>query len=220
VIVPERGYLEAVRELTRKHDVVMIFDEVKVGLRLAPGGAAELFGVEPDIVCLAKVVGGGMQLGAFGVRPEISSAIAPLGGTAHHGTYNGHPVSVAAGLAILTQVMTPDAYASINQLGERLRQGMRSALDRRGIPGQVLGVGSMSTILFTSLERVRNYREAVQCDKEAFMKYYMGCLSRGLFLMGPLWSEESFTTTAHTAADVDEALNVIEDSLKALANRS
>jgi glutamate-1-semialdehyde 2,1-aminomutase len=214
VIIPEPGYLEALRVITNKHNVLLIFDEVKVGLRLAPGGAAELYGVDPDIVCLAKVLGGGMSLGAFGVQPEISSTITPLGGACHFGTYNGHPVALAAGLAVLTQIMTPEAYKRINNLGDRLRDGMQEILDRNGIPGLVLGIGSMSTILFTKQEKVRNYREAVQSDAEFFMKYYMACLSKGLFLMGPLWSEESFISTAHTEGDIDNTLNIIEDSLK------
>ncbi len=213
VIPPEPGYLEAAREITRKYDALLIFDEVKVGLRLAPGGATEVYGVNPDIVCLAKVLGGGMTLGAFGVAAEVSSTITPLGGACHFGTYNGHPVSVAAGIAVLTKIMTPESYKRINNLGERLRSGMQEILDRNNIPGLVLGVGSMSTILFTTQKSVKNYREAVQSDQDFFMNYYLECLSKGLFLMGPLWSEESFISTAHTEDDIDEALNIIEDSL-------
>ena len=216
VIIPEEGYLNEVRALTKKHNVVLMFDEVKVGLRVAAGGAAEYFGINPDIVCLAKVLGGGMQLGAFGVNKDISVEIAPLGGAMHFGTYNGHPGSVAAGLAVLTQVLTDEAYDQLNSLSDRLRKGMKEILERLGISGLVQGVGSMSSILFTELEKVTNYREAIKSDQEFFMRYYMGCLTKGVFLMGPLWSEESVLTTAHTEGDIDQTLNVINDTLKEL----
>jgi len=218
VLLPEKGYLEDVRTLTRKYNVVLIFDEVKTGLRIAPGGASEYFGVDPDIVCLAKVLGGGMSLGAFGATKDISSEIFPLGGAMHFGTYNGHPVSVAAGLAVLTQVLTDEAYEKLNLLGDRLRKGMRDILERSGIPAKVQGIGSMATILFNELDQITNYREAIRSDKEFFMKYWMGCVTKGVIMMGPKWSEESVLTTAHTESDIDQTLSVIDDTLKELTS--
>jgi glutamate-1-semialdehyde 2,1-aminomutase len=215
LLVPEEGYLKDVRAITRKHNACLIIDEVKTGYRLAPGGATELFDIEPDIVCLAKIIGGGMPLGAFGMSKEVSKAILPHGGACHFGTYNGHPGSVAAGLAI-AKILDDKAYFYINDLSDYFRKGMGEIHERLGVDALIQGVGSMTAVLFTKLKKVRNYREAIKSDTEFFMKYYMGCLSRGIFLMGPLWSEPSTIGLSHTKEDVDEALNVIEDTLKEL----
>ncbi|MDQ3661066.1 MAG: aminotransferase class III-fold pyridoxal phosphate-dependent enzyme, partial [Actinomycetota bacterium] len=132
VVVPLPGYLERVRELCTQHGVVMIFDEVKTGVSIAAGGATEYFGVQPDMVCLAKAIGGGTPLGAFGGRAELMDEITK--GVAALGTFNGNPLCVAAGLATLTKVLNEDAYAHLRSLGTRLAQGCQKVLDDHGIP--------------------------------------------------------------------------------------
>ena len=122
-----------------------------------------------------------------------------------------------SGLSLLTKVLDEAAYSHLDTLGDRMRKGMRSILDRLDIPGLVMGIGSMATILFNRLERVTNYREAILSDQKIFEKYWFGCLNRGVMLMGPKWSEESMIMTAHNEKDIDEALNVIEDVLKVVA---
>src|SRR3990170_3925282 len=146
IIVPQPGYLEKVRELCTKHNVVLIFDEVKTGITIAPGGATEYFGVQPDMVTLAKAIGGGTPVGAFGGKAEIMEEIKK--GVAALGTFNGNPVSMSAGLATLTEVLTDDAYEHLSKLGTRLAEGCQRVLDDAGIPAVTTDLGCKGSITF------------------------------------------------------------------------
>ncbi len=215
VIPPDPGYLQAVREMTRKYNVLLIFDEVKVGCRLAMGGAAELYNIEPDLVCLAKAIGGGTPLGAFGGRHDLMSLITPLGPAVHFGTYNANPLTTAAGLACLTKVMTKEATGHIKRLGDKYAAGLKEIIARLGLPACVTHEGPLGGIQFVP-EIPHTYRQANQGNKAMWTEYWYGMLSKGVIPMGSGWFEEYSVSVAHTDEDIDETLNITEDVLKTL----
>jgi glutamate-1-semialdehyde 2,1-aminomutase len=213
VIPPRPGYLEAVRELTREKGAVLIFDEVKVGCRIAPGGACERFGITPDLVTLAKAIGGGVPVGAFGGRRDLMEMISPLGPAIHFGTYNANPLGMAAGLACLTKVMTKDTYAQMERLATRLADGQRKIIADLGIPACVTQVATLGGILFTPSEP-SNFREAARCDAARWEGYWFGMLNRGVIPMGSAWFEEWSISAAHTDDDVDRTLEATQEVLR------
>lgn len=219
VIPPDPGYLEGVRELTRKHNVLLIFDEVKVGCRIAEGGACEKYGIEPDLVTLAKAIGGGTPLGAFGGRRDLMSLISPLGPAIHFGTYNANPLTTAAGLACLKKVMTREAYERINRLGDKYAAGLEEIIGRLGLPASVTHEGPLGGIQFVP-EKPHTYRQANQSNKEMWRDYWYGMLSKGVIPMGSGWFEEYSISVAHTDEDIDETLNITEDVLKAVKEKT
>src|SRR3712207_78694 len=141
VVLPEPGYLEAVREITRRHGIVLIFDEVKTGIAIAAGGATEKWGVVPDMVTLAKALGGGLPSGAIGGTEEVMSAVED-GSVYQVGTYNGNPLSMAATRANLLEVMTPEAYEHLDRLNDRILSGCSRVIESYRLPGYSVGVGS------------------------------------------------------------------------------
>ena len=148
VILPEDGYLEAVREITRKHGIVLIFDEVKTGICIAAGGAVERFGVEPDMVTLAKALGGGLPTGAIGMSEEVAEVVTD-GSVYQVGTYNGNPLGMAAARASLTEVMTPEAYAHLDHLNERILAGCDEVIRKHSLPGYSVGISSKGCVTFS-----------------------------------------------------------------------
>ncbi|MCF8068998.1 MAG: aspartate aminotransferase family protein [Desulfobacterales bacterium] len=212
VIPPDPGYLDAVRELTIKHNVLLIFDEVKVGCRLAMGGAAELYNIKPDIVTLAKAIGGGTPLGAFGGRRDLMSLISPLGPSIHFGTYNANPLTTAAGLACLKEVMTEEATKRINELGKKYAAGLEAIINKLGLPACVTHEGPLGGIQFVP-EKPHTYRQANQGNKAMWTEYWYGMLSKGVIPMGSGWFEEYSISVAHTEEDINETLNITEDVL-------
>src|SRR3712207_2238381 len=148
VVLPEPGYLEEVREVTRRHGIVLIFDEVKTGLAIAAGGATEKFGVTPDMVTLAKALGGGVPTGAIGGTEEVFSVVAD-GSVFQVGTYNGNPLGMAATRANLLEVLTPDAYVHLDRLNDRILEGCEEVIRRHSLPGYSVGVGSKGCVTFS-----------------------------------------------------------------------
>jgi glutamate-1-semialdehyde 2,1-aminomutase len=213
--MPEKGYLEKVREITRRYNVVLIFDEVKVGVRLAPGGGAEITGVKPDIVCLSKAMGGGMPMAAFGATEEFWDLIYPPGEMIHFGTYNGNPISIAASLACLTKVMTDDAYKRIDKLGARLKKGIEASIATHGIEAVVSGMGGMFTVFFQDHVPV-NYRDTLGMNHEKWHRWWMHLVTNGVYFSAPSPYEETFISAAMDEKDIDEALERIDDAFKAL----
>ena len=199
IVMPQPGYLEKVRELCTKHDVVLIFDEVKTGVTIAPGGATEMFGVQPDLVCLAKAIGGGTPVGAFGGRAEIMDEIE--NGVAALGTFNGNPVSMAAGVATLTEVLTPDAYAHLGTLGTRLADGCQKALDGAGVAAVTTDLGCKGSITFRDrpLERYRDYQEV---DDSLFDAFWYWMVNRGIYAT-PGKEEQWTISVQHSESDID-----------------
>jgi glutamate-1-semialdehyde 2,1-aminomutase len=212
VIPPDPGYLEAVRELTRRHNVLLIFDEVKIGCRIAEGGACEKYGIEPDLVCLAKAIGGGTPLGAFGGRRDLMEMISPLGAAVHFGTYNANPLTTVAGLACLKKVLTKDTYREMDRLGDVYATGLKDIIKRLGLPATVTHEGPLGGIQFVP-EEPHTYRQANQGNKEMWREYWYGMLSRGVIPMGSGWFEEYSISAAHTEKDISETLNITEDVL-------
>ena len=201
VVLPEPGYLEAVRELTRKHGIVLIFDEVKTGLCIAAGGATERFGVTPDLVTLAKALGGGLPSGAIGGTEE-AFAVVENGSVYQVGTYNGNPLSMAAARANLLEVMTPEAYAHLDALNDHLVRGCEGVIERFGFPGYAIGVGSKGCVTF-SPNHIVDY-ESFKQNQDAGLAdlAWLYNMNRGVF-MTPGREEEWTLSVAHTTADCD-----------------
>jgi glutamate-1-semialdehyde 2,1-aminomutase len=202
VVGPKPGFLEMLREETRRAGVVLIFDEVITGFRLGLGGAQSRFGIDPDLTCLGKVLGGGMPLAAFGGSRALMEQLAPVGPVYQAGTLSGNPVSVAAGLTTLRLLeQTPDAYGRLERIGALASDVLQAALAATGVPGCVNRVGSMLT-LFLGVTWVEGFSEACRADQALFARYFRGMLERGFYLP-PSQFEAMFVSLAHTEADVE-----------------
>src|SRR5207237_3363670 len=188
VVLPHPGYLEQVREVTARHGVVLIFDEVKTGLAIAAGGATERFGVQPDMVTLAKTLGGGLPSGAIGGTEEVMSVVED--GTVYQvGTFNGNPLTMAASKASLLEVLTPAAYVHLDRINERLLSGCQDVIDRYGLPGYSVGVGSKGCVTFSD-EKITDFATFKQHqDAEMADLGWLFNLNRGIF-MTPSREEE------------------------------
>ena len=216
IVMPQPGYLEGVRKLCDEHEVVLIFDEVKTGVTIAAGGAVEYFGVQPDLVCLAKSIGGGTPIGAFGgkswVMDEIEKGVAALG------TFNGNPLSMEAGLATLTEVLTPETYERFRRLGTRLASGCQKALDDHGIPAVTIDLGCKGSITFRD-KPVERYRDYGDIDDSLFDASWYWLINRGIFQTPG--KEEQWTISAqHTEADIDEFVSVFTAYCEAVTQLS
>ena len=200
-VPPIDGYLEGLRELTERYGIVLIFDEVMTGFRLARGGAQELYGVTPDMTCLGKIIGGGLPVGAYGGKREIVELIAPSGPIYQAGTLSGNPLAMAAGLATLKAVSEPGFHEGLDALGKRWREGMNEAASAGDRPFSVNQVGSMVSIFFTDVP-VTDFASAALSDTDAFKDFFWHMLSRGVYL-APSQYEAGFISAAHTQGDLD-----------------
>lgn len=209
VVLPEPGYLEAVREITRKHGILLIFDEVKTGLCIAAGGAVERFGVTPDLVTLAKALGGGLPSGAIGGTEEAFELV-EAGKVVQVGTYNGNPLSMAAARANLLEVLTPAAYAHLDALNDRLMQGCQTVIAKFSFPGYAVGVGSKGCVTF-SPEKITDYASfKANQDAELCELAWLYNMNRGIF-MTPGREEEWTLSITHTIADCDRFAAAFEE---------
>ncbi|HYE93466.1 MAG TPA: aminotransferase class III-fold pyridoxal phosphate-dependent enzyme, partial [Terriglobales bacterium] len=182
VLPPQPGFLERLREVTSRHNIVLIFDEV-ISFRVARGGAQERFGVTPDLTTLGKIIGGGLPVGAFGGRADIMGAYDPRKGGArisHGGTFNANPLTMVAGLATM-QALTEEAYARLDSLGERLRGGITRLLEGTRRKGQVTGVGSLFCLHWVT-GQLTDYRSSRPKDPDASMRVFLGLLNEGIIL--------------------------------------
>lgn len=213
VYLPKPGYLQFLREITEREGVLLIFDEVMTGFRLARGGAQELFDVRPDLTCLGKIIGGGLPVGAFGGRREIMDCLAPEGPVYQAGTLSGNPLAMAAGIASL-EMLDQTTYERLEQLGSRLESGFREAARRAGVPVQFNRCGSMFCAYFTS-EPVRNLDDAMRSDRERFARFFRAMLEAGVYI-APSQFEAGFISTAHTEEDIDQTLAAAANALQAL----
>lgn len=215
VVLPDPGFLDALRELTREFGVVLIFDEVMTGCRLAAGGAQEMFDVDPDLTCLGKVVGGGLPLAAVGGKAAIMDILAPLGGVYQAGTLSGNPLAVTAGLETLKLVHAPGAYDRLNDLGSMLAEGFRDIIRETGIRACVNQLGSMFTLFF-GVDDVRDYTTATRADTATFARYFRGMVEHGIYLP-PSQFESAFISLAHTDADIQATLRAARTVLARLS---
>jgi glutamate-1-semialdehyde 2,1-aminomutase len=224
VVPPAPGFLERVRELATQHGIVLIFDEVKTGVVIAYGGGTERFGVRPDMVCLAKSIGGGLPVAAIAGREDVmrvieGGATATTLGTAeyvaHQGTYNGNPLAMTATVATLTRVLTPDVYPDLERRGDRLTAGCQAILEEYRLPGYAINVGAKGAVLF-SPRRVTNYRDFIGLDEELWTAFYFFLANRGILL--PPGSDEQWTlSVAHTNEDVERHIEVFGEFARELA---
>jgi glutamate-1-semialdehyde 2,1-aminomutase len=206
IVLPQPGYLEKVRELCTRHGVVLIFDEVKTGCTIAPGGATQMFGVQPDLVCLAKAIGGGTPIGAFGGRADVMGEIE--NGVAALGTFNGNPLSMGAALATLTEVLDDEAYAHLRRLGTMLATGCQKALDAAGIEAVTMDLGCKGSITFRDrpLERYRDFQAV---DDSLFEAYWWWLVNRDVY-QTPGKEEQWTLSVQHTDEDIERFLEVFE----------
>ncbi len=209
VVLPEPGYLEAVREITRRHGIVLIFDEVKTGLCIAAGGATERFGVTPDMVTLAKALGAGLPAGAIGATDEVMAPV-EAGLVYQVGTYNGNPLSMAAARASLEQVLTPDAYGRLDELNDRIVGGCQAVIDKYDLPGYAVGVASKGCVTFSPTRIVDYETYKANQDGELADLAWLYNMNRGIF-MTPGREEEWTLSVAHTADDVDAFVHVFDE---------
>ena len=204
LVLPDDGYLAEVRRICTEHGVVLIFDEVKCGATIAAGGATELFGVQPDLACFAKAIGGGTPTAAFGGKAEVMDVIA--NGAAQQGTFNGNPLVAAAGIAALTEVLTPDAYEHMAKLGSRLATGCRDAIAEHGIPANVVDLGCKGCVCYRE-QPLRNFRDFLETNATLFAASWAWVINRGIFMTPG--DEEQWTISAqHTEADIDQYVEV------------
>jgi len=213
VVPPTHGFLERLRDVTRAAGSLLIFDEVITGFRVGRGGAQTLLGIEPDLTCLGKIIGGGLPVGAFGGRREVMELLAPLGPVYQAGTLSGNPVTMAAGHATLG-LLNEAAYARLDAMATRAAAGLREALVRAAIPGCVQRVGSMFTLFF-GIEAAESLSDVERADRERFRRFFFGMLERGFYLP-PSPFEAAFVSLAHTDDDIDAFVSAAGEALRAL----
>jgi len=210
-ILPEEGYLEAVRDLTEEHDVLLIFDEVITGFRLSLGGAQEFFGVKPDMTTLGKIIGGGFPIGIFGGRRDLMEQVAPSGGIYQAGTFNGSPVSLASGMATLDVLEKEDVLAKLNGIGDEMRRALQEIVDDLKLGYSVVGIASMFKIFFGP--EPHNYGQALKCDKAGYLAFFRRMLDSGVFLT-PSQYETDFISAAHSEEVIETTLEAFRSCLK------
>lgn len=214
VVAPAQGFLEGLREITKREGALLIFDEVITGFRVAYGGAQQVYKIVPDLTVLGKIIGGGLPVAAYGGRREIMERVAPLGPVYQAGTLSGNPLAMRAGLVMLPKLQASGFYDDLNRKTERLAHGLRAALKATGVPGTVNVAGSLLTVFFSE-NPVRNYVDAKQSDTARFGTFFQQMLQRGFFLP-PSQYEALFVSGAHTDADIDATIAAAGESLAAL----
>jgi glutamate-1-semialdehyde 2,1-aminomutase len=217
---PRENYLRKLRKLTKELGIVLIFDEVLTGFRVAFGGAQERFGVKPDMTSIAKIAGGGYQLAGFGGRKEIMEEIIPKdGGNVYHGgTYNAHPVSMAAGLETLKILSKPGIYKKIDSIGDSLFQGLRDVAEDRKVDVWVENVGSLGQMYFTDKEMC-TWRDAFDIDAEKWKHWFIYSLGKGAFFGVPHADEHFFTSLVHSKEDIERSLEISDEAFKQIAKK-
>jgi glutamate-1-semialdehyde 2,1-aminomutase len=212
-ILPEEGYLRAVRNLTKEHDVLLIFDEVVTGFRIGMFGAQGYYGIEPDMTTLGKIAGGGLPIGIFGGKKEIMEQVAPQGGVYQAGTFNGNPLSLTAGMATVDYLDKQRVHIKLNESGEALRQALAELLKRMKLDYSVSGMASMFQVFFGP--KPGNYQQALRCNKELYNKFWAHMLENGVFLP-PSQFETCFLSSAHEKRDIEDTLRAFIKSCGAL----
>ena len=208
-VPPIPGFLEALRECCTASGALLIIDEVMTGFRISQQGAIGYYGIDADLICLGKVIGGGMPVGAFGGKRKIMEHIAPLGPVYQAGTLSGNPVAMAAGLATLNLISQPGFLAPVSARTTRLVEGLCERADAAGVPLTSNHVGTMWGIFFSTEEKIINYSQVMKCDTERFAKFFHGMLLEGVYL-APASYEAGFMSAAHTDEDIQNTLDAAE----------
>jgi glutamate-1-semialdehyde 2,1-aminomutase len=214
-VLPKEGYLQGLRDICTKEGIVLIFDEVMTGFRLAKGGAQERFGVRPDLTTLGKIIGGGMPVGAYGGKVEIMNCVSPQGPVYQAGTLSGNPIAMAAGLTMLHHLNNhPEVYTQLEATGNQIVSGIRSILDKLNLNFQINHIGSMYSLFFTDTP-VIDFETAKTADTAKFGKYFHGMLDKGIYL-APSQYEALFLSTALSQENIAEVLAANEATLSSL----
>jgi glutamate-1-semialdehyde 2,1-aminomutase len=215
ICMPEAGFLKGLREIATRHGALLIFDEVKTGAKLGWGGASEYFGVVPDMICLAKSIGGGFPLAAFGAPCSVMDLISQRK-VFHGGTYNTNPVSMAAGLATFREVLTRENYAKVDKLSEKLADGYRKTIAKVGLQAYIAQAGANGVLMLYPRE-IRNYRDWTAIDVDVWRHYWFGMVNRGVMAQPYWWDEQWTISVQHTEADIDKHLEAFNDIAASLA---
>ena len=213
--MPQKGFLEGLRELCDKHGALLIFDEVKTGAKLGWAGASEYFGVMPDMICLAKSIGGGFPLAAFGTHKRVMQLISDHK-VFHGGTYNTNPVSMAAGLAVFREVLTRENYAHTDKLSHKLTEGYRRIIAKSGLQAYIASAGVNGALMLYPAE-IKNYRDWLAIDVDLWRHYWFGMVNRGVMAQPYWWDEQWTISVQHTEADIDQHLAAFADIADSLA---
>ena len=214
MILPQPGYLEGLRILCDQYGVVLIFDEVMTGFRVAKGGAQALTQIKPDLTCLGKIIGGGMPVGAFGGRQDIMDMLAPLGPVYQAGTLSGNPVAMAAGIATLSALSVPGFYEALTATTKRFVNGMMGVAQEAGVAMQGVSRGGMFGLFFAE-RPVTSFTEVTACDEAIFKRFFHLMLDRGVYL-APSMYEAGFVSSTHSDQVIDDTLTAARESLQAL----
>jgi len=213
--MPQPGFLEGLREIATRNGTLLIFDEVKTGAKLGWGGASDYFGVVPDMICLAKSIGGGLPLAAFGTHRSVMDLISQHK-VFHGGTYNTNPVSKAAGLATFREVLTRENYAYVEKLSKKLTDGYRDIVAKSGLQAYVISAGANGALMLYPSE-IRNYRDWLTVDTDLWRHYWFGMVNRGVMAQPYWWDEQWTISVQHTEADIDKHIAAFEEVAPALA---
>jgi glutamate-1-semialdehyde 2,1-aminomutase len=213
--LPQSGFLKGLREICDKNGALLIYDEVKTGAKLCWGGASEYFGVRPDMVCLAKSIGGGLPLAAFGTHKSVMDLISEHK-VFHGGTYNTNPVSMAAGLATFREVLTRENYANVERLSLKLADGYRKTIAKVGLQAYIAQAGANGALMLYPKEIV-NYRDWTAIDIDLWRHYWFGMVNRGVMAQPYWWDEQWTISVQHTDADIDQHLAAFADIAASLA---
>jgi glutamate-1-semialdehyde 2,1-aminomutase len=213
--LPQPGFLKGLREIATNHGALLIFDEVKTGAKLGWGGASEYFGVTPDMICLAKSIGGGFPLAAFGTHRSVMDLISQHK-VFHGGTYNTNPVSMAAGLATFREVLTRPNYAHVDKLSKKLVEGYRKTIAKAGLQAYVAEAGANGALMLYPNE-IRNYRDWITIDIDLWRHYWFAMVNRGVMPQPYWWDEQWTISVQHTEADIDQHLAVFAGVAPAIA---
>jgi len=214
VVPPKNGFLQGLREVTKKYGIVLIFDEVMTGFRVAYGGTQELYNIKADLTCLGKIIGGGLPVGAYGGKREIMEMVAPAGPVYQAGTLSGNPLAMTAGIETLKILSKSGIYKKLDKISEKLCKGMEDGARESGIPVYSTRVGSMFSMFFTDKE-VIDYTTAKTSDINRFSKYFSLMLKGGIYL-APSQFEAGFVSLAHSDSDIDRTIEVSRKTLKKL----
>lgn len=211
LVLPQPGFLQELRRLTQEHGALLICDEVMTGFRVALGGMQERAGITPDLTCLGKIIGGGLPVGAYGGRREIMQLVAPVGPMYQAGTLSGNPLAMAAGIATLKELRKPGQYAELERRSALLGEGLSQAIQQSGVPAQLVRIGCMFTIFFTT-QPVHNYADARASDTQRFGRFFWSMLRQGIYLP-PSQFEACFVSLALDDAMLAETINAARIAL-------
>jgi glutamate-1-semialdehyde 2,1-aminomutase len=212
VVLPENGFLEGLRRICDEKRIVLLFDEVITGFRVAYGGAQELYGIEADLTCLGKIIGGGLPVGAYGGKEKMMEKVAPLGGVYQAGTLSGNPLAMTAGIETLELLRSKRAYQDLESKTSYLTEAISKCAEERGIPFSINHINGMFTLFFTE-GPVRDYSSAKKSDTKRFAQFFIEMINQGIYLP-PSQFEACFISLAHTQKDLDKTIEAFNNAFK------